>query len=54
MALAQTLDLTVVAEGVENAAQLRAVQEVGCTAVQGFHLGKPLPPDQAEALIAAC
>ncbi len=54
VALAQTLGLSVVAEGVENAAQLDAVRDIGCTCVQGYHLGRPLPPDQAKALIASC
>ena len=43
VALAHTLDLTVVAEGVPSAATLAAVCETGCDAAQGFHLGAPMP-----------
>jgi diguanylate cyclase len=34
----------VVAEGVEEAAQLTRLQEFGCDFVQGYLLGRPLPP----------
>lgn len=54
VALAETLGLTVIAEGVETAAQLAAVTELGCTAVQGFHLSYPLPPAEAEKLLQSC
>lgn len=40
--LARTLGLQVVAEGVETAAQLAALRRLGCTRVQGFHLGRPM------------
>ncbi|MFN4244487.1 MAG: EAL domain-containing protein [Tepidisphaerales bacterium] len=32
-----------VAEGVETAAQLHALRQIGCDAVQGFGLGRPMP-----------
>ena len=44
--LAHHLGLMVVAEGVENAAQLHMLQERGCDQVQGFLLGKPKPAAQ--------
>jgi diguanylate cyclase (GGDEF)-like protein len=40
--LASSLDLTVVAEGIETAAQATVVAELGCTHGQGFHFGSPL------------
>jgi len=40
--LASSLDLTVVAEGIETAAQANVVAELGCTFGQGFHFGLPL------------
>jgi predicted signal transduction protein with EAL and GGDEF domain len=40
--LASSLDLTVVAEGIETAAQASVVAELGCTHGQGFHFGSPL------------
>ncbi|HMC70322.1 MAG TPA: EAL domain-containing protein, partial [Mycobacteriales bacterium] len=47
--LGHTLGLTVVAEGVEDAATLRALADHGCDFAQGFLLGRPAPP---AALIA--
>jgi diguanylate cyclase (GGDEF)-like protein len=40
--LASSLDLTVVAEGIETAAQASIVAELGCAHGQGFHFGSPL------------
>jgi diguanylate cyclase (GGDEF)-like protein len=39
--LAHTLGITVVAEGVETLAELRAIGAVGCDEAQGFLLGRP-------------
>ena len=41
--LAGELGMTVVAEGVENAAQLQVMHETGCQLMQGYALGHPLP-----------
>jgi EAL domain-containing protein (putative c-di-GMP-specific phosphodiesterase class I) len=41
--LAHGLGLTVVAEGVEDARTGDELREMGCDAVQGFHLSPPLP-----------
>ena len=41
--LGQMLGITVVAEGIENAAQALALRAVGCQFGQGFHLGSPGP-----------
>jgi diguanylate cyclase (GGDEF)-like protein len=41
--LAHNLDITVVAEGVETLAELRAVGTMGCDEAQGFLLGRPAP-----------
>jgi diguanylate cyclase len=48
--LGRSLDLTVVAEGVENEPQRRALWELGCAAGQGHLFARPLP---AGALLAA-
>ncbi|AZY49818.1 hypothetical protein C0J09_12205 [Bordetella avium] len=42
IALGQQLNLKIVAEGVETAAQQRFLTELGCDSLQGFLLGKPL------------
>ena len=41
--LAHTLGLTVVAEGIENAATLSLLQGLDCDEGQGYHMSKPLP-----------
>jgi len=41
--LAHTLGITVVAEGVETPAELRAIGATGCDEAQGFLLGRPAP-----------
>jgi EAL domain-containing protein (putative c-di-GMP-specific phosphodiesterase class I) len=41
--MAQALRLRVVAEGAEDAAAVRRLQEFGCELVQGFFLSPPLP-----------
>ena len=43
IAMAHSLKLAVVAEGVETQAQIDLLLSLGCTTVQGFLLGKPLP-----------
>jgi Amt family ammonium transporter len=42
--LAHDLGLEVVAEGVETTDELDAVRALGCDIVQGFLLGRPVPP----------
>lgn len=48
LAMARNLGLSVVAEGVETAAQLEFLRESGCEEVQGFLLAKPA---SAESLV---
>ncbi|HEX9969879.1 MAG TPA: EAL domain-containing protein [Acidimicrobiales bacterium] len=50
--LAQALELGVVAEGVETAAQLAELRRLGCTAVQGYYLGRPMPASEVVASLA--
>ncbi|WP_170228233.1 putative bifunctional diguanylate cyclase/phosphodiesterase [Denitratisoma oestradiolicum] len=41
--LGKTMGMHVVAEGVETAAQLELLKEMGCTEFQGYYFGKPRP-----------
>jgi diguanylate cyclase (GGDEF)-like protein len=43
--LGRTLRLETVAEGIEDAAQLEALRELGCDLGQGYHLARPLEAD---------
>jgi diguanylate cyclase (GGDEF)-like protein/PAS domain S-box-containing protein len=51
IALAHSMKLTVVAEGVETAAQLEFMRERRCDLVQGYYFSRPVPPDQLAALL---
>jgi EAL domain-containing protein (putative c-di-GMP-specific phosphodiesterase class I) len=46
--LGRSLDLRVVGEGVENAAQLAFLRAQGCDEVQGYFFGRPVPADLFE------
>ncbi len=41
--LCRSLDLEIVAEGVETQAQALRLMDLGCELAQGFHLGRPMP-----------
>ncbi|MET0817294.1 MAG: EAL domain-containing protein, partial [Solirubrobacteraceae bacterium] len=47
------LDMHVVAEGIETAAQQAFAAEAGCQYGQGFHLARPMPAVEVTALLAA-
>jgi EAL domain-containing protein (putative c-di-GMP-specific phosphodiesterase class I) len=51
--LANALGMRTVVEGVEDAAQLERVRELGCTLAQGFHVSVPKPADQVTQLLLA-
>ena len=50
VALAQSLQLKVVAEGVETAEQQAFLTSLGCNTLQGYLLGKPVPPERVPEL----
>jgi diguanylate cyclase (GGDEF)-like protein len=47
----RSLSLKVLAEGIETAAQLDLVTEMGCELGQGYHLGRPTPAEVIDALL---
>ena len=54
LGLGRALGLEVVAEGVETAEDLAVLRSLGCPFVQGYHLGRPAPLDQALRQVLAC
>jgi EAL domain-containing protein (putative c-di-GMP-specific phosphodiesterase class I) len=46
VALADSLDMDVVAEGVETEAQRQFLRECGCASYQGYLIGKPVPAEK--------
>ncbi|MDQ7075381.1 MAG: GGDEF domain-containing phosphodiesterase [Gammaproteobacteria bacterium] len=51
LAMAKSLGLKVVAEGVETPGQQQMLQQLQCEYVQGYLFSKPLPADQFERLL---
>ena len=53
LALARTLNTSVVAEGIESDVQARELERLGCTHAQGFLFSRPLPVDAVEGVLRA-
>jgi len=51
LALARTLNTSVVAEGIESDVQARELERLGCTHAQGFLFSRPLSRQSAEELL---
>ncbi len=51
MDISRFLDVPVVAEGVEEKAQLDKLKSMGCQIIQGYYFSKPLPAGEFEELI---
>lgn len=49
--LAHTLKMDVIAEGIESAEQLTAVQSLGCEYGQGYYFDRPLTSEQVDKLV---
>jgi diguanylate cyclase (GGDEF)-like protein len=49
--MAKALHLDTVGEGVETAGQLDILRTLGCTRVQGYYLGRPIPGDDIGTLL---
>jgi EAL domain-containing protein (putative c-di-GMP-specific phosphodiesterase class I)/PAS domain-containing protein len=48
ISLGADLGIDVIAEGVETEQQLQMLEDLGCPRVQGYLLGRPMPPKQAQ------
>ncbi|MCW7541509.1 EAL domain-containing protein [Aquabacterium sp. A7-Y] len=53
IAMARSLGVGILAEGVETEYQLAFLKAQGCNEVQGYLLGRPMPADRFEATMAA-
>lgn len=52
IAMGQSLDLCVVAEGVETREQIEFLERAGCERVQGYYVSRPLPVIALEELLS--
>jgi EAL domain-containing protein (putative c-di-GMP-specific phosphodiesterase class I) len=52
VALARTLQMPVIAEGVEEEHQIELLKRIGCRIVQGYYYSKPLTVEQYEEFLA--
>ncbi len=53
IAMAQTMDLDLVAEGVETVHQLQGLRELGCGKAQGYLISHPVPADAMRSTMVA-
>jgi EAL domain-containing protein (putative c-di-GMP-specific phosphodiesterase class I) len=51
ISLAHNLDMRVIAERVENHAQLEFLRECGCDEIQGYYYSRPLPAEECLPLL---
>ncbi len=48
LGIASSLDMRVIAEGVEHKEEMDYLRELGCHEMQGFYISKPIPADEFE------
>ncbi len=51
VSMAHALGMTVVAEGVETAAQLAILQTLSCNEIQGYLISRPVPADEMASML---
>ncbi|PKB24877.1 diguanylate cyclase/phosphodiesterase with PAS/PAC sensor(s) [Novosphingobium kunmingense] len=52
VAMAESLDMSTTAEGVETDAELNVIRQLGCRKIQGYYYGRPMPALEARGLFA--
>jgi len=52
IAMGRSLNMTVIAEGVETAAQVKFLREHGCHGAQGFHFSRPVSTEDFKSLLS--
>ena len=50
VAMADSLGMTTTAEGVENAEEAALIQHLGCSKIQGYYFGRPMPAEDVQRL----
>ena len=53
VAMADSLEMSTTAEGVETEEELAMVRQLGCRKIQGYYFGRPMPAEAAFDLVAA-
>lgn len=51
VAMAKSLEMSTTAEGVEDKQQAEMVRKLGCTKIQGYYFGRPMPALEARKLV---
>lgn len=49
--MTHSLDIAIIAEGVETKTQADYLEAIGCSNMQGYYFGKPMPADEFEKMI---
>ncbi len=52
VAMADSLGMTTTAEGVETEEEAEMIRRLGCTKIQGYHFGRPMPAVEARKIFA--
>ena len=52
VAMADSLGMTTTAEGVETAGEAQLIRDLGCTKIQGFYFGRPMPSQEARGVVS--
>lgn len=50
VAMADSLGMSTTAEGVENEEEAEMIRQLGCTKIQGYHFGRPMPSEDVRRI----